>query len=109
MEENIARIHSCKLRVYYYKFNNNMYIILDGVSVLLEILDTEVRKMMFYQWLLTASPIVFAFSLFKNLPEKNSTICIVNFSQGLVTYAQFSKHSTFNLVLFVIKKFAEEE
>ena len=49
MEENIVRIHSCKLRVYYCKFNNNMYIILDGVSVLSEILDTEVRKMMFYQ------------------------------------------------------------
>ena len=47
--KKIARIHSCKLRVYYYKFNNDMYIILDGVSVLLEILDTEVRKMMFYQ------------------------------------------------------------
>lgn len=49
MEENIARIRDCKLRVYYCKFNNNMYIILDGVSVLSEILDTEVRKMMFYQ------------------------------------------------------------
>lgn len=73
--------------VYYCKFNNNMYIILDGVSVLLEILDTEVRKKMFYQWLLIASPVVvFAFSLsFKNLHEKNSAICIVNFSQGLVT------------------------